>query len=100
MNIMLRFVRKLVTTSAQRCSSYNLTCKRTFSDVHCLEENSDYNPPSYVKLPPKTGKRNEQNFDYFLVLDFESTCDAPKNVVPQVSLLNLITRCTLHMIFA
>ncbi|GFT75027.1 ERI1 exoribonuclease 3 [Nephila pilipes] len=39
--------------------------------------------PSFVKLPPRSGKFNKQKFDYFLVLDFEATCDSPKTLVPQ-----------------
>lgn len=36
-----------------------------------------------VKLPLKTFQRKKQQYDYFLVLDFEATCDAPENIVPQ-----------------
>lgn len=36
-----------------------------------------------IKLPPRISERRKQSFDYFLVLDFEATCDAPENVVPQ-----------------
>lgn len=41
-------------------------------------------PPPFLKLPPRTFERKKQNYDYFLVLDFEATCDSPITVVPQV----------------
>lgn len=37
-----------------------------------------------VPLAPKLKSRPRQIFDYFLVLDFEATCDSPVTVVPQV----------------
>ncbi|KAG8200311.1 hypothetical protein JTE90_028495 [Oedothorax gibbosus] len=85
MNNMLSFVRKLVpSSSANKLHFIKLTCNRFYSNiVNDIEENSTYHPPSYVKLPPLTGVRKKQIFDYFLILDFEATCDAPKNVVPQ-----------------
>lgn len=36
-----------------------------------------------VKLPPKIPQPKNQQYDYFLVLDFEATCDAPENIDPQ-----------------
>jgi len=36
-----------------------------------------------LKLSPKIEKIPKQNFDYFLVLDFEATCDSPTNIDPQ-----------------
>lgn len=37
-----------------------------------------------LQLASKLDKRPKQKFDYFLVLDFEATCDAPINLEPQV----------------
>ena len=39
---------------------------------------------SSLPLAPKLDKRPKQIFDYFLVLDFEATCDSPVNLDPQV----------------
>lgn len=39
---------------------------------------------STVNLAPKLSSRPKQKFDYFLVLDFEATCDSPGNLDPQV----------------
>lgn len=36
-----------------------------------------------LPLAPKLGKRPKQKFDYFLVLDFEATCESPGNLDPQ-----------------
>lgn len=33
-----------------------------------------------------------QNFDYFLVLDFEATCDRDRKLVPQVSDISVTKR--------
>ncbi|KAF8788077.1 ERI1 exoribonuclease 3 like protein [Argiope bruennichi] len=61
-----------------------MTCKRTYSDTAAsVEEKISLTTPAFVKLPPRTGKFNKQKFDYFLVLDFEATCDSPKTLVPQ-----------------
>lgn len=63
-----------------------------------LLENDDAKPfkkkhrsfPLFVNnslpLAPKLERRPEQKFDYFLVLDFEATCDSPVNLDPQVML--------------
>lgn len=37
-----------------------------------------------VKLAPKLQELPKQKFDYFLVVDFEATCDSPVNLDPQV----------------
>ncbi|GFT96069.1 ERI1 exoribonuclease 3 [Trichonephila clavipes] len=60
-----------------------MTCGRTYADVpECMPEQINFTP-SFVKLPPKSGQFKKQKFDYFLVLDFEATCDSPKTLVPQ-----------------
>lgn len=41
-------------------------------------------PPPFLKLPARITERKDQKYDYFLVLDFEATCDSPVTVVPQV----------------
>lgn len=41
-------------------------------------------PPPFLKLPARIAERKDQKYDYFLVLDFEATCDSPVTVVPQV----------------
>lgn len=37
-----------------------------------------------LPLAPKLDRRPKQKFDYFLVLDFEATCNSPVNLDPQV----------------
>ncbi|CAH1776115.1 unnamed protein product [Owenia fusiformis] len=40
--------------------------------------------PNYtVRMASSSSEIKRQNFDYFLVLDFEATCDNPKNPFPQ-----------------
>ena len=63
----------------------------TISIRHCSkvieasnEPERTYIPPPFLKLPAKTAERKSQKYDYFLVLDFEATCDSPVTVVPQV----------------
>ncbi|XP_054710084.1 ERI1 exoribonuclease 3-like [Uloborus diversus] len=52
--------------------------------VECADENQvHFNVPPFLKLPPRQPERRKQNYNYFLVLDFEATCDSPVNVMPQ-----------------
>ncbi|GFT23287.1 ERI1 exoribonuclease 3, partial [Nephila pilipes] len=62
---------------------FKITCSGTYSDVAESISEQMNQTPSFVKLPPRSGKFNKQKFDYFLVLDFEATCDSPKTLVPQ-----------------
>ncbi|XP_035224497.1 ERI1 exoribonuclease 3-like [Stegodyphus dumicola] len=55
--------------------------RSAYSDTaECVEIPS---VPSFLKLPPKLNEIKQQKYDYFLVLDFEATCDSPVNAVPQ-----------------
>ncbi|GBN28686.1 ERI1 exoribonuclease 3 [Araneus ventricosus] len=84
MNYLHKFVRGVVLPSVSKRTFYSVICKRNYSDVaESVEEKISLTTPAFVKLPPRTGKINKQKFDYFLVLDFEATCDSPKTIVPQ-----------------
>ncbi|CAL1281012.1 unnamed protein product [Larinioides sclopetarius] len=84
MNYLHKFIRGVVLPSISKRPLCCVTCKRNYSDAaESVEEKISLTTPAHVKLPPKTGKINKQKFDYFLVLDFEATCDSPKTVVPQ-----------------
>jgi len=60
------------------CSRYYAKIAETNTEVE-----TTFVPPPFLKLPPRTYERKKQRFDYFLVLDFEATCDSPVTVVPQ-----------------
>ncbi|GIY02333.1 ERI1 exoribonuclease 3 [Caerostris darwini] len=70
-------------SSTSKRTFCNMMCKRNFSDTAESIQERQITVPSFVKLPPRTGKFQKQKFDYFLVLDFEATCDSPKTVIPQ-----------------
>lgn len=46
-----------------------------------------------LPLAPKLERRPKQKFDYFLVLDFEATCNSPVNLDPQVMLQLINCSC-------
>jgi len=47
-----------------------------------------------------TSSINPQRFDYFLVLDFEATCEENKKLTPQVSLAYIRYYCIVPPFFA
>ncbi|KAG8193790.1 hypothetical protein JTE90_029524 [Oedothorax gibbosus] len=75
------------------------TCKRLFAtakfhtpraepDAHAFKKHKKHKKfPLYegkpLQLAPKVQELPKQKFDYFLVLDFEATCDSPVNLDPQ-----------------
>jgi len=68
-------------TGLKNCNSI---FRRKTSSIECeTDVEKTFIPPPFLKLPQKTFERKTQIFDYFLVLDFEATCDSPINPLPQ-----------------
>lgn len=72
--------------SLQRLSVLKNDVRKFHFTLSCYDfqgEQQVISSPHIIRMPPKISQRKKQHFDYFLVLDFEATCDAPKNIVPQ-----------------
>lgn len=53
--------------------------------------------PKIQPMNQKVPAMNKQNFDYFLVLDFEATCEEGIKIMPhQVILLHTYIVCIIH----
>lgn len=80
----LRGVCRKIPKTLISFKSYNKIFSRNHANVECnIDVEKTFIPPPFLKLPPKTSERKKQFYDFFLVLDFEATCDSPANVIPQ-----------------
>lgn len=82
----MNILRKILNSS----KSFGPTTNSIMCSRHCVKvvESSNnvektFTPPPFLKLPSRTSERKKQNYNYFLVLDFEATCDSPVTVIPQ-----------------